>query len=160
MRKIACPLSKTANSAPTVEKINFFYKRPDLSITLGCVRSVAKDGIIRRYLQQTIKDTYQRFRTEDPENNLSFSHFAKLRPPTIKLASQLPMQLSVCERCANVDIALKSLGQSLTEKVKAEFVLTNKHIFLAKTLCQKGADGYYTKACYERKCNRCGFIKP
>ena len=78
IRKIACPLSKTANSAPTVEKVNFFYKRPDVSITLGGVRSVAKDGSIRRYLQQTIKDTYQRFRTEEPENNLSFSHFAKL----------------------------------------------------------------------------------
>ena len=77
IRKIACPLSKTANSAPTVEKVNFFYKRPDVSITLGGVRSVAKDGSIRRYLQQTIKDTYQRFRTEEPENNLSFSHFAK-----------------------------------------------------------------------------------
>ena len=157
IRGMSCPLTKVSGRKETVERnVNFFYKRPDVSVTLGGARSVAKDGTVRSYLQQNVKDTHERYINENTENDISFSHFARLRPRNVKLASQLPMQQSVCEKCANVDIALKSLSHTLSEEVRHEFGLTHKHALLEKTLCSKGVDGYHEEKRYKRTCGDCG----
>ena len=153
---MSCPLTKVSGRRETVEKnVNFFYKRLDISVTLGGARSLAKDGTVHSSLKQNLKDTHERNINENTENDISFSLFARLRLLNVKLATRLPMQQSVCEKCANVDIALKSLSHTLPEEVRHRFGLTHKHALLGKTLCSKGV-GYHEEKCYKRTCRDCG----
>ena len=68
------------------------------------------------------------------------------------------MNQSVCDKCANIDLAIKSLSKHLPDnaKTKTECDLLSKHKFLERTLCPKEDNGFYSNKCYTRQCSACG----
>ena len=119
-------------------QVKSYYMRPDISINLGGMRNVYKEWSVKLFLQNTIQETYNKFQADNTEaDNISQSQFAKFRPSNVKLAGSMPLNQSMCEKCANADLAIKSLRKNVPESIRAEYGLTSKYALIEKTLCAK-----------------------
>jgi len=138
-----------------VSSVHSFLKSPGVSIAQGGNRGVNKKGEPVYYLQQSLKETHRLFLEQNPQNNMAYSTFTKLRPRNIKLFGATPKNMAACERCANVDLLLLTLKQNIPEVADMP-QLQNKFDVVNATLCAKEDDDYHKTECIQRRCGKCG----
>lgn len=135
--------------------IRSFLKSPGVSVAQGGSRGVDKRGEPVYYLQQSLKETHRLFLENNPQDQISYSSFTKLRPSSVKLFGSTPKNMAACERCANVDLLLQTLKQNIPE-VTEKLQLQSKFDALNATLCAKQDEEYHKTECLQRNCGKCG----
>ena len=64
--------------------------------------------IQKRLLNDYLSNLYEKFKTEYPEDALSFSSFCRMRPPNILLVNFTTRNACLCTRHQNLSLKLKS----------------------------------------------------
>jgi hypothetical protein len=130
------------------EAVHAFFHRPDITVQIGGPKGINKKGETVQFLQKTVQEAYKEYIAEEKNPNVGYSTFAKLRPKNVKTYAKMPMNQSVCETCANIDLAIKSfnaISSSSLSKSKAVNI----------SLCK--SEGEHPKrACIDRSCVKCG----
>ncbi|KAJ8050271.1 hypothetical protein HOLleu_03406 [Holothuria leucospilota] len=149
---------KDATPIETVITVKEFFHRGDNSRDLPDARSAKKVGDevkSRKVMDLTLQSAYQKFCSEYPSINLSFSKFKKLRPPNILTMSNNKRAQCLCEYCTNLEFKLDAISRYMAQHQLGQFPLKNKHDISRMTLCPKD-NGEYKKVCIDRQCNLCG----
>lgn len=116
------------------EKVVSYFQRDDISRCMpgknDATTTENHQKSQNRILTDYLSNIYARFRSDHPDTMISFSKFAKLRPPHVKLTSFLSRSTCLCTIHQNMAFKLKclhSLGvdvsmnpESTSKKVNAE----------------------------------------
>jgi hypothetical protein len=103
----------------TVQKVQEFYRREDVSVTLPYSKTV-KGGESRHILIKTVDKTYEDFKLENPELKIGRSKFAALRPVNVKNQTTHALNQCLCEYCANMDLKVRAIHKIciMTKKIR------------------------------------------
>ena len=102
-----------------------------------------------------MKEAYDQFKSENPDNSISFSKFAKLKPSTVMAAQHNKVNTCRCEYCTSVDMKIAGVNNLLAKTGHRQLSLGNKNSTIDLTLCPK-ENGFHSPVCVERKCTSCG----
>ena len=140
----------------TVRKAEQFYMRSDVSRENNDKRNMSRKSLkSTKFLEMTVKTAYKQFRTEHPENDISYDKFAKLRPSNVKTMGKNTFFTCLCEYCTNVEMKLTSLKSFSSTKRLTHSVPENKYEASRLTLCEK-ENNHYKVECLHRSCRNCG----
>ena len=96
------------------EQVRKYYLRPDVSTCLPGKRDTVKVGkqkMAKHVLQDTIQNTYSRFKTEYSSCNVSLSLFRRLRPVNVKPVSFTRRDVCLCAYHQNLALKLRSVNK-------------------------------------------------
>ena len=118
-----------------VKQIRRFYTRPDIARVMPEKRYATKEGP-GFLLLSSVKEVYNRYKTENPQERVSFSTFAALRPRNVRLLKNTHREYCMCIYCMNIRNKLlcleharsggpKSISEAnLFEMIKPEILFT------------------------------------
>jgi hypothetical protein len=98
------------------QAVKDFYMRDDISrqapgrkdyITIKTGKEKGK--VQKRHLYVTVAEVHQLFITEFPNLKIGLSSMARLRPAHVRLSSETPTNVCVCQKHANVKLLLEKL---------------------------------------------------
>ena len=98
----------------------------------------------KRYLQVTVNELYQLFKTQHPEVKVSKSMFCDLRPQNVLLSSEIPHSTCHCKYHENIFLYLTALN-----KIYSNIPLYSSS-FTESMVCKTTND-----ECYFNKCDKC-----
>ena len=148
-----------AVNTQTVENIEKFYKRGDISRLLPDKNFVGKKSLQSRHvMERSLKNAFSKFMEENPETNISFSKFVKLRPRNIKTMAHNKLVQCCCEYCINMELKLRAVNKVAVQHKKPDCSIKDKYEASRITLCPKD-NAHYRKTCINRKCKLCGVKK-
>ena len=132
-------------------KIGDFYKRGDISRPIPCKKSVKKFKIMY-VMETTVLNAWERFVKENPNDCVSYSSFAKLRPQNVKITNSKDLITCMCEYCVNILQKLNSLRRIPPNKKGPNFPKLPSTVYELNelTMCQQKS-----LLCAERQCNGC-----
>lgn len=145
-------------SLETINNVDSFFNRCDVSRALPDARSASTKGNIvigRMILESTLKTAYDNFLSENPENDLSFSSFKKLKPNNVLTMNKTKREACLCEYCINIDFKLRAISTFSTLHQLSKCAFRDRYELSSKTLCDKEG-GEYKKECVARECLQCG----
>lgn len=114
-------IKKTGTKIPenTLEKIKEFYRSDDISRACPGLRDYAKSydengqriKMQRRLILLNLREAYEVFKTENPNDKIGFSKFCSVRPPECVLASATHgiHTTCVCVKHQNVKLIIQAL---------------------------------------------------
>lgn len=110
---------------------------------------IVRDGGIKvklqkQYLLTTLKEAHAMFQDEHPNNHISFSKFAELRPTEVQLQKDIPYMTCLCKQHENVRLCLVAL-QKAGVSVPLQF-----REFISKVVCDQAS-----AACMQGTCTVC-----
>ncbi|XP_033754519.1 uncharacterized protein LOC117343464 [Pecten maximus] len=140
-----------------VNTVENFYGKMYISRELPNQRSVKKDLSVRKALECSLKTTYTKFTEENPDQQISYSKFASLKPDNVLPMTKNKYLQCLCEYCINIDFKVKSLKCFCVQK-KIPVVASDRYEMSRNTLCPKEGE-YYQKHCIDRECEKCGIDK-
>ena len=137
-----------------MKEVEDFLKHESVSSTLP-----GKKFAKKRYLNDTIHQTYRKFLKQRKEKNekISFTAFKNYRPKYIKLLRDTPFLQCLCNYCINTEMMKKMM-----HAIGLQGLGANKYRIVDQTVCetrikQYGAHQEFPKKnCIERKCKACG----
>ena len=130
-----------------MEKIPVFYD--ENGVHLPGKRSVCmRTRTQKKILTMSLRDMYQVYTEEHPEEKMSFSTFCKKRPAHIVSFTKTPFRQCLCEVCINPMLKMKVLNGLLSEPIESLPAL------ISHTICCN--DGVPRMSCLERQCSECG----
>ncbi|XP_041368432.1 uncharacterized protein LOC121382868 isoform X2 [Gigantopelta aegis] len=152
---------KDALSSQTVQKVEQFYRRSDISRTQPDARSAKKGSkdeypVARRVMDMSTAAAYEMFRAENHHTAISKTKFRQLRPKDVLPSTRTRKQNCLCEYCANIDLKLEGIGRFAASQRLQDLTYKDRYDLSRSTLCPRGEDGEYKMACLERKCAACG----
>ena len=103
----------------------------------------------KQYLLSTLKEAHAMYLEENPENNVSFSKFASMRPPQVKLLADVPHTQCLCRYHENVRLLLQAL-----HKAGMPIVSTDYKSFIENIVCDQSSE-----ECMTGKCTNCPGIQ-
>lgn len=140
-------------SAETVEKIEKFYLRDDISRPSPNTKdfvTVAENGekqkLSLKHLLFTVKECYGMFCSENPTVTVGLTKFFLLRPINVVSSTKIPQNVCVCQPHENMRLALKSL-KSYDLALAQLHVDWNIH---KNFVCDNT-----TAECFKNSCNEC-----
>lgn len=144
-------------SASTVKQVEAFYERHSKQLPDKKLVS-KKTNKARSILDKTLTELHFKYNQTNPNQQVSLSSFAALRPHHVKTKQQAKYVGCLCEYCENVQLKVNAINVHLSaisargEHVKDIFQLSNI------TLCPKSdsADQFYHPSCIKRECDKCG----
>jgi len=81
-----------------VRKGEQFYMRSDVSRENNDKRNMSRKSLkSTKFLEMTVNTAYKQFRTEHPENDISYDKLAKLRPSNVKTMGKNKFVTCLCE---------------------------------------------------------------
>lgn len=132
----------------TVQNIEDFYLRGDISYCDGSLKNNSKKKGPARFMRISYEEAFKMFKLENEHVKISFTKFYLLRPINMKPLSSTQMLFCLCIYCANVKLKLNAL--KLTE-VSEVYILYKK--LLCGTLCENKKITH--NSCIFRKCTSC-----
>jgi len=140
------------------QQVGDFYRSPDVTVSLGGLKAVNSRGESVSYLNMRIGDVYKKWKSSKKGGKIGFSTFARLRPKTVKLKRQIPVNECVCQSCGNLELLL----EALRKESKSEH-LGSKDSIVDGILCKKlPGRTFHKMACLKKckllnttKCKRC-----
>jgi translation initiation factor 2 beta subunit (eIF-2beta)/eIF-5 len=141
-----------------------FYHRSDISRELpGTKHTILitdpvtreKNRVPKKILEDTLYQTYRKFRAEYEGIQVSQRFFETLRPRDIGFAKPHHRLVCCCVKHTNIDMGLRALNQ-LSSNAGYGRLFHNAHQFVDSTLC---GDGRNLK-CLLRQCDECGPESP
>ena len=149
---------KDALSQEEKQEVVNFYKRGDVSKCNPSPAAVSKKtNLPKRYMEKTIREAHKEFMSEN-DVQISFSHFAKLRPRDTCVCKYTKYISSCCEYCLNIVLKRDALNAFLNGKNFRDILVPGKYDLSSLTLCGKAAKGQHLRLCLDRKCSDCGII--
>ncbi|XP_033755233.1 uncharacterized protein LOC117338131 isoform X1 [Pecten maximus] len=139
-----------------VKEVTEFYQSSEMSRELPLQRLVSAKKMTepRKALEQSLVQSYKTFKTKYPENKLSYSKFASLRPSNVLPLTKQKHYQCLCEYCVNVDFQVKALERYCCAK-KLERPFVDRYDASRITLCPKDGANYKME-CLDRNCQFCG----
>ena len=129
-----------------VEKIEKYFLDDRVSKANPGLKGATKKHGVCRYMYTTVKVAYISFRNENPDCNVGYSTFYKLKPANVIIQAKTPLTSSLCPYCHNISLKCSKIGSSI---VKNEYDLYDY-------LTCKTSDGQLTNAsCFKGTCNQC-----
>uniref|UniRef100_UPI00358EA477 uncharacterized protein isoform X3 n=1 Tax=Myxine glutinosa TaxID=7769 RepID=UPI00358EA477 len=147
-----------ALSREQIESIKNFYGQGDISSDIPNARSaLKKDGIVfhRKVLASSLQTTYQQYRDQHPDINISYATFKRLRPINILPHTQHKFRECLCEYCINIELNLKAVNKIISEHQQPAIHISDKYAAAKLTTCSE-VNGKPKKACLDRQCEECG----
>lgn len=101
------------------------------------------------FLEKTLTEYYNLFKSLNPELKIGQTSFEKLRPKNVKLKSQAKRQVCCCTHHVNADYLRTKLNDIL--RINEQAVIKDNESLVSKTLCSSDSI-----PCIERDCQQCG----
>ncbi|XP_063446520.1 uncharacterized protein LOC134726055 [Mytilus trossulus] len=138
----------------TIKKVEDFFRQPCNSRCLPDKKHVSKKTMEpKRIMEVSIVDTYEKFREQNAECNISFSKFSSLRPCNVKTMNKNAFNNCLCEYCTNIELKVKAIEKVVGNRS----IVRNRYDISKETLCSKALNSqFYHKKCLERRCDKCG----
>ena len=134
-----------------VKQIRRFYTRPDIARVMPEKRYATKEGP-GFLLLSSVKEVYNRYKTENPQERVSFSTFAALRPRNVRLLKNTHREYCMCIYCMNIRNKLLCLEHARSGGPKS---ISEANLF-EMILCPKpSSQKFYSPACIESTCLKC-----
>jgi hypothetical protein len=109
----------------------------------------------RKVLDSSLHAGFQQFQEKNPDVQVSFPAFKRLRPKSVMPYTKHRFRECLCEYCVNIDLKLKAVNSFLSSHRHGDLKITDKYVLSRMTLCPK-LDGEYLKSCLDRECPDCG----
>ena len=136
----------------TINIIEKFYKRDDISRVSPNVRETTKKHGARRYMRFPFRVAYRIFILENPKTKVGFSKFHSLKPKNIRARSKTPLISSLCCYCQNVNLKLQAINCP---------GLTSEYDLFNAFTCQKEPGNSLRRAeCMYKTCQNCKDWEP
>ena len=135
-----------------IERIIEFYERPDISSTMPNKKSVSKKTMKpKMVLQRSIRETYNLYKSENPQAKLKISKFSSIRPKHVRPQREAKLFQCLCIYCTNIDLKVESINKlkDLPARIKDKYALLNE------TMCPPEENGFHARACVDRLCEKC-----
>ena len=146
-----------AMSPETIDHIQHFYLRPDVSVELPTKKTVSKTTMRQKHiLDKSLDAVHEQFRQENPSVKVSLSKFSKLRPKHVLKVNQTQLNQCLCEYCTNIELKLRSLNMYVQNHSLNGLRVKDKYHCTRLTMCLKGSKAFNDLACIERRCTVCG----
>ena len=131
------------------EKLKSFFTRDDNSrITTSKQDTVSKSGmkVQRRLLTDTLGRLHDRYITENPDNQISYSLFCKLKPFYVQAPTNQDRETCLCKLHENG----RMLIDRLHKLKRLPLGVSTVDACVKAAVCENPE-----RACFERKCNVC-----
>jgi hypothetical protein len=143
---VTSPWNKTSYANESAVKE--FFDSDDICWTSPNLRDCVKipgtqERRSRKYLTCTLKEAHSIFTEKRPEIKCSYSKFSSLRPPHIRLQSQLPEVTCLCRYHENFNSLVKALRPVLPPEVGSA------KEFLKKVVCHVEKEECMLESCRE-----------
>lgn len=138
-----------------VKDVKDFFISPEISLIHAGKKTVLKKLMLQKQtLNETLEETYKKFREKNPASKVSFSKFVSLKPKHVEPSTKRRFRGCLCEKCTNIELQLKSINNWIGQNSK----IVNKYMSSKITLCQS-QEKSHSPDCIYRKCRNCGTKK-
>ena len=116
----------------------------------------SKTGRSTRVVSKPVRDLHSDF-VASGRGEVSFSHFAKCRPPHVKTMQHVPLRMCLCEYCTNFELMLKPIN-TLATRIDNSRRIRHKYHAVDIITCGRQQPGIssWKKACALGECADCG----
>mgnify|MGYP001554452841 CR=1 FL=1 len=136
-------------STKTKEAVRNFYYEEHISTQRPEKRFCSMKHGAGYLMAVSLKQSYDIFRENNPNQKIGFSRFCTLRPKNVKLQKQNHRRVCQCPYCENIKLKLKSLKKFQPE-------VRHFYNLVDRVLCDK-PDGskYHNIKCLRMECQQC-----
>lgn len=98
----------------------------------------SREKIQKRIMTMTLKEAYEEFQKEYPDQKISFAKYARLRPAHVILFSQSKQWSCLCIYCTNMDFIIYSLLPFLTSYLSLKELMSKVSCHVDNYDCASG----------------------
>lgn len=122
-------------------------------------KAVKKDLEQKHVMQMSLATAWSKWKDENPEKQLSFVKFIKLRSKKVMLQKHRKLFQCLCRYCENVKLKLTAVNRLAEKAERPDLKLHNEFAAVSATLCPKQEQKFHKINCIDRYCNECGTVQ-